>query len=267
MKTLGRILLPLLFWLLVWQLAASGLALANARSTGRTLPWTDVLVQGHALLLPAPLAVLCRLAELAGTAVFWRGALLSLIRIFAGLAAGVVLGTLLAALTCAAHWADLLLSPAIRVVRATPVASFIVLVLLWVRTGLVPVAVSGLMVLPVVWETVRRGIGETSPELLELAGAYGFSRGKTLRLIYIPSILPYFTSGVLNGLGLAWKSGVAAEVLCQPRWAVGTELYRSKISLDTPGLFGWTLVVLLLSLALERTLAAGLRRLERRRSA
>lgn len=265
MKPLRRILLPLLFWLLVWQLAATGLALANAQNTGKALAWTAALAQGHVLLLPAPFAVISRLAELAGTALFWRSALLSLVRIFTGLAVGVALGTLLAALTWAFKGADLLLSPAVRVVRATPVASFIVLVLLWVRTGLVPGVISGLMVFPVVWETVRRGIGETSPELLELAQAYGFSRGKTLRLIYIPSVLPYFTSGVLNGLGLAWKSGVAAEVLCQPRWAVGTELYRSKISLDTPALFGWTLVVLLLSLVLERALSAGLRQLERRR--
>lgn len=79
-----------------------------------------------------------RLWELAGTAVFWRSALMSLGRIFGGFAAGAALGALLAALTCAQPWAGRLIAPAVKVIRATPVASFIVLVLLWAPTGRVP---------------------------------------------------------------------------------------------------------------------------------
>ena len=120
------------------------------------------------------------------------------------------------ALTCASRWADVLLSPAVRVIRAVPVVSFILFVLLWTRRGLVPVVVSALMVLPVVWGNVGRGIRETDPKLLEQAGALRFSRLKTVRLVYLPSVRPYFLSAVVTSLGLAWKSGVAAEVLCRP---------------------------------------------------
>ena len=150
----------------------------------------------------------------------------------------------------------------IRVIRATPVASFSLLVILWVVTGWVPVVVSGLMVLPVVWGNVSRGIAQTDPLLLEAARAYRFSRWKTVRLVYAPSVLPYFASACHTSLGLAWKAGVAAEVLCQPRLAIGTQVYFSKIYLETPALFAWTLVVLILSFLLERALGSLLVRLE-----
>lgn len=265
MRKAARILLPLLFWLAVWQAAATVLGMVNARGAGQTLSLAEALVRGQELLLPAPLSVGERLAELAVTQKFWKSVALSLGRIFAGLAGGVALGTALAALTSASRAAELLLSPAIRTIRATPVASFIVLVLLWVKTGQVPGVISGLMVLPVVWENVRQGIGKTDRALLEFGRAYGFGWRKIFRLIYLPSVLPHFTSGAVNGLGLAWKSGVAAEVLCQPRWAIGSEVYRARTSLDTPALFAWTAVVVLLSLLLERALVALLRRLEGRR--
>ena len=178
---------------------------------------------------------------------FWQTALLSLVRVLAGLLAGTLLGALTAALTCASRWADVLLSPAVRVIRAVPVVSFILFVLLWTRRGLVPVVVSALMVLPVVWGNVGRG-----------------SRLKTVRLVYLPSVRPYFLSAVVTSLGLAWKSGVAAEVLCRPAWAVGTQIVQARDYLETPSLFAWTLVVLLLSLALEKLLSALLNRINRR---
>ena len=169
-------------------------------------------------------------------------------------------------LTAALPWADWLFGPAVKVVRAVPVASFIVLVLLWApTTGAVPGIVSALMVLPVVWGNVARGIGETDPLLLEAARAYRFGRGKTLRLVYAPSVLPYFASGCATALGLAWKAGVAAEVLCQPRLAIGTRLYKAKITLETPDVFAWTLVVIALSFLLEAVLGTALRRLGRGR--
>ena len=108
----------------------------------------------------------------------------------------------------------------IRIVRATPVASFILLVLLWTGRNQVPAVISGLMVLPVVWENLTQGIRSTDQQLLELSRAYRFSRGKTVRLVYLPSLKPYLLSAVTTAMGLAWKSGVAAEVLCLPRPAV-----------------------------------------------
>ena len=242
MRRIGRVLLPVLFWLGVWQLAAAAV--------------------GQELLLPGPAAVGRRLLELAAGAVFWQTALASLLRIFGGLLLGVALGALLAGLTAWVPLLDWVLTPAVKVVRATPVASFILLVYLWVERGRVPGLISALMVLPVVWGNVTRGIAETDPRLLELARAYGFGRGRTLRRIYIPSVLPYFASGCRTALGLAWKAGVAAEVLCQPQNAIGTQIYNTKYYLETPSLFAWTLVVIALSFLLEWAVGELLRRAE-----
>lgn len=242
MRRIGRVLLPVLFWLGVWQLAAAAV--------------------GQELLLPGPAAVGRRLLELAAGAAFWQTALASLLRIFGGLLLGVALGALLAGLTAWVPLLDWVLTPAVKVVRATPVASFILLVYLWVERGRVPGLISALMVLPVVWGNVTRGIAETDPRLLELARAYGFGRGRTLRRIYIPSVLPYFASGCRTALGLAWKAGVAAEVLCQPQNAIGTQIYNTKYYLETPSLFAWTLVVIALSFLLEWAVGGLLRRAE-----
>ena len=268
-KRAVRLLLPLLFWLAVWELLALavdrralGEAWALWRQTGEAAGLVERLLQGQRFLLPAPPGVLLALWELAGTAELWGTAALSLARVFGGLLAGVVLGTALGGLTAASRWADALLSPAVRVIRAVPVASFIVLVLLWVERDLVPVVIAALMVLPVVWGNVSRGAAETDAQLLELSRAYRFGRWKALRLVYAPSVLPYFASACRTALGLAWKAGVAAEVLCLPKAAIGTQVYHAKTYLETQDLFAWTLVVLALSFALEGLLGRLLGRLE-----
>ncbi|WP_302496595.1 ABC transporter permease [uncultured Flavonifractor sp.] len=222
----------------------------------------DIRTNGHgALLLPCPLLVAQRLWVLAGQGAFWQSAAVTLGRIFGGFAVGAVVGALVAAATSALRAADWVLTPAVKVIRAIPVASFIVLVLLWApSSGWVPAIVSGLMVLPVLWGNVSKGVAQTDPLLLEAARAYRFGRGKTFRLVYLPSVRPYFVSGCATGLGLAWKAGVAAEVLCQPKLAIGTQLYRAKITLETPDLFAWTAVVIVLSFVLECALGILFRR-------
>lgn len=240
-------LIPPAFWLGVWQLAAF---LVDRSVNGK----------GNELLLPYPATVLESLVRLVGEGEFFLTVFTSLGRILLGLALGTVLGAALAAATCAFRWADRLLSPAIRVVRATPVASFILLVLLWTGKDFVPVVISALMVVPVVWGNLSRGIRETDRQLLELARAYRFSFWKTLRLIYLPSLRPYFVSAITTAMGLAWKSGVAAEVLCVPRASIGTEIFNTKLYLEIPDLFAWTAVVVALSLLLEKLLRVMLER-------
>lgn len=236
-----RALAALLFWLLVWQLAA--------------------MRMDKELLLPRPLTALAALVRAVQTPSFWMASGLSVLRVLLGFLAGALAGVLLAAATSFSRVCDTLFSPLIRVIRATPVASFIILALLWLRTTILPGFIAALMVLPVVWGNVAEGIAKTDCQLLEMAQVYGFTRRRTLRLIYLPSLRPWFRSACLTSLGLAWKSGVAAEVLCQPRQAIGTQLYFAKIYLETDQLFAWTAVVILLSVLLEQLLRRLLQRL------
>ena len=239
-KSLQKWLLPLAFWLGVWSLAAACI--------------------GQSILLPSPLAVGRKMLQLAAGPQFWQITAASLGRIVLGLAAGGVLGVGLAGLTRSFRWADLLISPALRVVRATPVASFILLVLLWTRRDLVPAVIAAMMVTPVVWGGVSQGLGEVDPKLLEMAKLCRFSRWKTILLVHIPSVWPYLLSALTTGMGLAWKSGVAAEVLCTPKRAIGTQMQYARSAIDNPALFAWTILVVALSLALEGLLYALLRR-------
>lgn len=231
---------PPVFWLGVWQLAAW---------------WV-----GRDLLLPGPAAVGRSLLSLAGTADFWLSVGATLGRVFLGLAWGTAAGTALAFLTHFSPWADRIVSPAVRVVRATPVVSFILLVYLWVARAAIPWVIAGLMVLPVVWGSLTAGLGSIDGKLLEMGRAYRFSRLKMLRLIYLPALRPHVEAGLLTAFGLAWKSGAAAEVLCPPAWAVGSRLQQAKLALDTPELFAWTLTIVALSLLLEGLLRRGLER-------
>ena len=224
-------LLPPAFWLGVWQLAA--------------------MAVGQDLLLPSPRSVGAVLARLMVTGEFWLAAAASLGRVFGGLVLGCVLGGILAALTHRFRWAELLLAPAIRVIRAAPVVCFILLVYLWVARGRIPGAIAALMVMPVMWGNLDAGLRSVDGQLVELGRAYRFSPWKRLRLIVLPSLKPYFVSGFLTSLGLAWKSGVAAEVICPPPLAIGTEISFARTALETPTLFAWTLVIVALSMGLE----------------
>ncbi len=233
-------LIACLFWLGVWELAS--------------------LAVGKELLLPSPRRTAVRLYTLAGTSSFWISAGTSLLRIAVGFLSGVAAGTLFAVLTAASRFLDSLLSPLGTVVRATPVASFILLALVWIQASNVPSFISFLMVTPIVWSALKTAILNTDRQLLEAAKVYRLGRLKTVRAVFLPSVLPTYTASLLTSLGLAWKSGIAAEVLCHPRQSIGIELYESKIYLETADLFAWTATVVLLSVGMEALFALLLKR-------
>ena len=162
-------------------------------------------------------------------------------RILLGFGLGVVASVVLAAAAQAWHAAEVLLAPVLQLVKATPVASFIILALVWVRGASLSVLISFLMVLPVLYGAVRTGIRSADPQLLEMA--------KVFRL---PAVLPAFRQGCSVALGICWKSGVAAEVIGLPNGSIGDALYRAKITLSTGELFAWTFVIILLSAGFEK---------------
>lgn len=218
------------------------------------------LTLGRAIILPSPLSVARRIAELIITLPFWRNIAASLIRILTGYLSAIITGAAVGMLTARSKVMDAFLSPLSRIIRSTPVASFIMLLFLFLTKERIPTVTSFLMVMPVVWSNVYEGITGTDVKLLEMAKVFRLSFPDTLRHIYIPAIMPFFMAAAKAGMGLAWKAGIAAEVLASPSLGIGTELYNAKIYLETADLFAWTAVIIAISVALERLFIKLLRR-------
>ena len=224
-----------LFWLLIWYAAAR--------------------LVDQEVLIPRPLAVWKSFAGLAATAEFWKTIAMSIARILAGFACAFLLGILFAACTYKSAIFRDILEPLLSAVKATPVASFIILALMWFTTGKVPIFICFLMVLPTVWANIGEGLQNTDQKLVEMAVLYGMNRRKILRHIYVPSLLPYVRASFKAGFGMAWKAGVAAEVIGRPAFSIGKNLYLSKIYIDMPAVFAWTLTVIAISILLEKLLS------------
>lgn len=234
----------MLFWLVVWELAARAI---DAR-----------------IILVGPLEVLARLAELAVTGEFWASIALSLGRIALGYVAAVAFGVLLAALAARFSLARELLAPVMGAMKSVPVASFVILVLLWVSSRYLSVVIALVMALPVVYTNVLEGIRQTDARLLEMCEVFSVRGWNRVRLVYASEVLPYFRAAVTLALGLSWKAGIAAEVIGLPDFTIGEHLYDAKVYLDTPDLFAWTVAIVAVSVALEALVTSVMGRLVRR---
>lgn len=216
------------------------------------------------LLLPSPWQVVHTLFGMCQRAIFWTSVGASLGKVLLAFGLAVAVGCILAALASIFPAVRTFLHPPIAIIRATPVASFTMLVLVWVSSKWLPVLVAFLMVLPIVYENVYQGILSSDPLLLEMGQVYGFSPWKKLRFLYFPAILPFFHAACTSGMGYAWKSSIAAEVLGLPKLAIGKQIHDSKIYLEIPELFAWTAVILLLSMTLEKLLHVLMKQMEKR---
>jgi NitT/TauT family transport system permease protein len=229
-----------LLWLSVWQLGAMAIK--------------------QQILLPSPIETFTALINLAKTATFYKAVLLSLGRIVLGFSLGVIFGCLGAVLADKSKIFDAVTAPVLKIIKAVPVASFIILALVWFYSDTLPIFIAFLMVLPMIWSTVLSGLRSIDKKYLELAEIYRLSHIKTFFNIKLPFILPSFVSTTLTALGFAWKSGIAAEVLCRPDVSLGTMLQEAKIYISTPDVFALTAVVAILSLILEAVIKKLLRR-------
>lgn len=237
----------LLFWLILWQ----GLA----------------MLVGHDFLLASPLESAARFAELALTAAFWRSALYTLCRILTGFVLGLAAGAI-----CAFGAARLprlreLIAPMWAVLRAIPVASFVIVALIWVPSRRLSVLIVFLIVFPVVYAGILSEIERADSKLIEMARVMRMPLRRRLTYIYILPALDGLNSLCATAMGLAWKSGIAAELISIPSGSIGERLYTAKVYLMTGDLFAWTALIVLLSALcarlFTRLLRAGAALLER----
>jgi len=228
------------FWITIWQFASMYL--------------------GQEILLASPVSVVRKLFELSFTGNFWQSVGFSFVRIVTGFLLAMFLGIFLAVLAYWSKTVEILIAPVIAVVKSTPVASFIILCLIWIPSRNLSVFISFLMVFPVVYTNILEGIRQTDKQLLEMADSFGAGVGKKLQFIYLSQVMPYAVTACKLGLGLCWKAGIAAEVIGIPAGSIGEKLYKAKVYLETPDLFAWTIVIIAVSVGFEKIFMFVLRR-------
>lgn len=222
----------IVFWLLVWQVLA--VAVHNA------------------ILVVSPWETLVRLTALFQDKTFFTAVSMSLLRIGAGFLTGFLTGMALAASASCFPLLEHLLDPMMSLLKAVPVASFVVLLLIWWGSSFLAVAICFLVVLPNIYINTLEGIKSTDRELLEMAMVFRLPFGTKFFYIYRPALQPFLISGLKLALGMCWKSGIAAEVIGTPVPSIGGQMYLSKIYLDTAGVFAWTAVIIAVSVIFER---------------
>ena len=234
-------LISVLLALLLWQAAATAI--------------------GYDILLVSPLRVLVRLSQLLGQAVFWRSILFSTLRILCGFFAATLCGAVCAGLAARFPLIETLLWPYVAVIRAVPIASFIIISLIWLNSTQLAVFISFLMVFPVLYSNLLQGLKSTDTQLAEMAALYRVPWGRKLLFIQLPQLEPYLLSACSISMGMAWKAGIAAEVIGIVSGSIGEKLYEAKVHFLTCDLLAWTVVIVVLSVLFEKSFLLLLRRL------
>ncbi len=229
------------FWILVWE--------AVSRFVSRD---NELML----LLLPRPVTVFRTWLEIGFTADFLAAVGRTLLRILYGFVIGLCLGGVLGFLTYRFRTVNMFLSPMLKMIRAVPVVAITILFFSLFKSDALPVSVVALMVLPLIWQTVHDGLSAPNTELMEMAKVYRLSDAKMFRYMKLPHMLPQLLTAAVNALGLAWKSGVAAEVICEPNVGLGTLLIEGKGMIDYSSVYAVTLTVVILSLIIEILLKA-----------
>lgn len=225
----------IVFWIIIWQIGA--------------------MLLNKELFLPTPLKVYQVLTtDLIIHSEFWESILYTLLHIGAGFLLGCFSGILLAVLASMSELTKTLLWFPIKVIQSVPVASFVILILLWIPASGLSVVIPFLMVLPILYTHTLTAITQTDKKLLEMAQVFRINQMKKIRYIYTPAVLPHILSSCSLAIGMAWKSGIAAEIIGLAKNSIGNALYQSKIYLMTPELFAWTIVIVVLSIACEQLL-------------
>lgn len=215
--------------------------------------WQIVAMIVHSnILLVTPIAVMIRLFTIWTEQGFFSSLWFTFWHISAGFLAGVLVGIVLASLSYKWKNFEMLLWPWMATIKSVPVASFVVICLIWLSAGNLSIFISFLIVVPNIYQNVLTGLKSQSPKLLEMAKVFKINPLKRLKYITIPEISSYLISACSICAGMAWKAGVAAEIIGTPSGSVGKMLYNAKIYLDTDDLLAWTVIIVIISVISER---------------
>ncbi|TWH81426.1 ABC transporter permease [Sedimentibacter saalensis] len=224
----------IIFWITVWEILS--------------------LIINQEIYLPSPFATFKSLFDLMFDKVTYITILYSTYRTLTGFLISTFFGVMLGFVCGMNKSIYNLLNPLVSIIRTVPVMSIIIIAIMWFKDTNVPVFVAFLMCFPIIWTNTIQGIDSADNKLLQMCKIYNIKKIRVIKSVYFYSALPYIKAGMISALGISWKVTSAAEVLSLPKYSIGRFLYDSKVYLEIPDLFAWTIIIVLLSILFEKLL-------------
>ena len=143
------------------------------------------------------------------------------------------------------------LKPINALLQSIPNLVLIVLALIWFNKDNTPYIVGFTVVFPILYDSVLGAMRGIDKGIIEMANIYNISIREKILKIYMPSIIFRLVPIMISTFSLAFKVVIAGEVHGQPKYGIGTMIQIEKNNFNTPGVFAWLIVILIISLVLE----------------
>jgi sulfonate transport system permease protein len=161
---------------------------------------------------PPPSAIATSFWQLLISGQLLDNILVSLARVFVGLAIGVAAGTALALIAGLSRLGEDAVDSTVQMVRTLPHLALIPLMIMWFGIGETPkIILIALGSLFPIYLNLFAGIRGADRKLREAAGTLGLSQFETIINVVLPAALPGFLVGLRQAFGIAWITLVVAE--------------------------------------------------------
>ncbi|WP_226995213.1 MULTISPECIES: ABC transporter permease [unclassified Streptomyces] len=222
-----------------------------------------LLARAGVQALPGPVAVGKRAAELIADGTLVVDALASLRRVLVGFALGTLLAVPVGFLMGWYPVARGLLEPYIQFFRTVPPLAMIPLAIVLMGIGEVPkIFVIFLAAFLSSVVAAFQGVVGVDRTLIDAARVLGARDGTVFLKVVVPASAPFILVGMRIGLGSAWGTLVAAELIAAQE-GLGFRMQSAQLYYDLPTIFVGLITIGLLGLLMDRLLLLAERRLTR----
>jgi len=206
------------------------------------LLWNTYAVHRQSRLIPTPLKVATTMWKILVSGEFFNQLAASMTRILIGFSLAMLVGIIIGILMGSRKSFDQFFKALVIMGLALPGLIYaLICVMFFGISMLAPVTAILAGSYPFVVVNVAEGVKSLDKDLIDMGRAYKVGRGKIVRQVILPSLLPFILAAIRNGFAVAWKICTLVEVF----GAVSGVGYMIKSSFDQYAVFGiiaWALL-------------------------
>ncbi len=231
-RTIFTRILAVLVWILIWTLLA----------------WFIK----KPLIFAGPFRTFQAFCALLPTQQFWVAIGVSIAQILGGFFVAFLLALGLALLGLKSKLIRVFLRPAMNFLKSVPVVCIIVILLLWMNSAETVPTVVSLMVLPTYYFSILTAADEKDAQRAEALRLMGVSAPRRFLSEGWSYLLPFLKATSSSVVGMAWKAGVAAQLIGLALGTLGERIYQAKTLIEAPTLFALSAVIVLCAFISEK---------------